>query len=68
MSCDTCRSGTSGENTYTAFHVDGRLWAFCRDCDRRVGDPYVWCGGERHGRPVLFADEPYTADDFAAGA
>jgi len=53
MSCDTCRSGAAGEDTYTAFHVDGRLYCFCRDCDRRVSDPHE------------FAEENYTANQFA---
>ncbi len=65
--CETCRGGTGGDDTYAAWHVDGRMYSFCKDCHRRIGDSYVWAGGKRHGFPVLFSEEKYTADDFARG-
>lgn len=69
--CNLCRHGSRGENTYTAWHVDGTLRAFCVGCNRVVSDPHVWVGSspnvwvvDRHGQAVRFAEEAITVRDF----
>lgn len=51
--CDNCRSGCFGDDALTGFDVDGRFFAYCAACGRKVSDPYAWAGGDRHGIPVL---------------